>query len=189
MKKFVVSIFALILSSCATTQNFSAANDILALANALLDNNYGEAKRYIDKEALKSQAFGIIRNTIIDKSSKNLGNSLLAQGAAIKGADLLEPVIEALANEVFEAKNLSYFAHKAGLNQNLTTPSKFKAGLALNTVSEGRVCIPDPNTKQCLLYFGKYENVWKLNGFNEIALYNRYEERIKEAGQNLGLKL
>lgn len=188
MKKFFIIGLVLATSSCATTQNFSAASDILAFVNALRDNNYPEAQRYIDKTSLKNQAFGIIRNALIDKTSQNLGNSLLAQGAAIKGADLLQPFIETLADEAFEAKNLSYFTHKAGLIQNFSSPSKFKAGLALKTVSEGRICIPDPETKQCLLYFGKYENVWKLNGFNEAALYNKYESRIKQATENFGFK-
>lgn len=188
MKKIAILFGLLALSSCATTQNFSAANDILALINALKSNNYAEAQRYIDKNSLKTQAYGIIRNAMIDKGSEKVGDSLIGKSAIIAGVDLLKPVIEALSDEAFEAKNLSYFTNKAGLNQNFATPSKFKAALALNTVSEGRVCIPDPATKQCLLYFGRYENTWKLNGFNEVALYNKYESRIKQATQNLSFK-
>lgn len=188
MKKIATIIAFFAFSSCATTQNFSAANDILALMDALKSNNYALAQNYIDKTALKTQAYGIIRNAMIDKGSEKIGDSLLGKSAVIAGVDLLKPVIEALSDEAFEAKNLAYFTNKAGLNQNFATPSKFKAALALDSVADGRVCIPDPATKQCLLYFGRYENTWKLNGFNEVALYNKYETRIKQATQNLTLK-
>ncbi len=189
MKKILILFSAFLFSSCASVQNYSAANDILALINALKANNYPEAQKYIDKNALKTQAYGIIRNAMIEKGSQKLGDSFIAKSAAIAGVDLLKPVIEALSDEAFEAKNLSYFAQKAGLNQNFTTPSKFKTSLVLNSLEDGRVCIPDPTTKKCLLYFGRYENQWKLNGFNEMAIYDRYENHIKKATEELGFKL
>lgn len=174
MKKTIL-LFCIIFSACATTTNYGAADDILAFAKGLRDNNLNLIESHIDKNALKQQAMTIARDIAIKEASKKMGNGFGAQVAAITAVDILKPVIEAAANEALKPENLSFFARRAGLNNNLEMPSRFKASLALTKIEENKVCVKDPSTKNCILYFGNYGNVWKLNGFDEKAL----RERIK----------
>ncbi|MBN8649041.1 MAG: hypothetical protein J0L55_13895 [Caulobacterales bacterium] len=175
MKNFSFA-FILFFSACATTTNYGAADDILQFAIGLRDNNSSLIESHIDKPALKSQAMTLMRDMAIKEASSKMGNSLGAQAAAIATVDLLKPVFEAIANEALKPNNLAYFARRAGMQNNLDMPSRFSATLAINNIDANRVCIRDPKTKKCLLYFGKYSNVWRLNGFDE----NVFSERLRQ---------
>lgn len=173
MKKHLVLISVLLLSSCATATSFSAADDVRTLAIALRDGNYAAIESHIDKRALKAQAMQIARDVAIEEGAKQLGSGLGAQVASIAAVDALKPVIEALADRAIEPDALAFFARQAGVNENLQIPSRFRATLALKTINDGRVCVVDDKTKRCMLYFGKYENGWRLNGVDEATLRMR----------------
>lgn len=170
MKIYFVFTGLLLLSSCATATSYSAADDVRALAIGLRDRNYAAIESHIDKRALKAQAMQIARDVAIEEGAKQLGNGLGAQVASIAAVDALKPVIEALADRAIEPDALAYFARQAGVNENLQIPSRFRATLALKSVNDGRVCVVDDKTKRCMLYFGKYENGWRLNGIDETTL-------------------
>ena len=175
MKKFTI-LAVLLLSSCATTEKFGAADDILEFASGLQNNNAPMIERHLDRQSLRNQAQSIARDVAYAQISKQMGDGFGAQIAAAAAADLAKPLINTIADEALSTQNLSYFAQKAGLNRNLQLPSRFKAGLALQALDETRVCVPDDDTKKCVLYFGRYPDAWKLYAIDEQALRKRLEK-------------
>ncbi len=178
MKK-IFFVLILFLNSCATTTNYGAADDILQFALGLRDNNPQIIEKYMDKKALKTQSMLLMREMAITEASKKMGNNLAAQAAAISAADLLKPVFEAIANQALKPENIAYFAKRAGLQANLEMPSRFSAALALNKIDDNKVCVKEPKTNKCLLYFSKYENIWRLSGFDEFELSQRLKQLKK----------
>ena len=175
MRKYIspivsITLMALALVSCATATNFDAADDIRNFAIALRDRNYPVIESHIDKRALKAQAMMIARDIAIQEGAKRLGTGLGAQVASIAAVDALKPVIEALADRALEPDALAYFVHQAGVDQSIQVPSRYRTTIALKYLEDGRVCVPDDKTKRCMLYFAKYDNVWKLNGVDEQSL-------------------
>ena len=67
----------------------------------------------------------------IDQATKQMGNDFKAKLAAVAIANLAKPIVDMITDEALSAENLSYFAQKAGLNQNLKLPSRFKTSLAI----------------------------------------------------------
>jgi hypothetical protein len=68
---------------------------------------------------------------------------------------------------------LADLARRSGLTPETRLPGRTITAIALKRVPDGRVCAPDPQTKGCLLYFGKYPSGWKLNAIDEVALRAR----------------
>lgn len=178
MKKLFIAAI-LFLSSCATTTNYGAADDILQFAIGLRDNNIALIENHIDRRALKTQAMQLMRDMAIKETSNKFGNNLAANAAAIATIDLLKPVFEAIANEALKPANLAYFARRAGMQSNLDMPSRFSAALALNKIDDNKVCIKDAKTKNCLLYFSKNTNIWRLSGFDETE-FSKVLKQIKK---------
>lgn len=176
MKKLLL-LSVLLLSSCATTGKIAAADDILEFAQGLQNNDSVRIERHLDREALKRQANFIARDVALEQISKEMGNDLKAKLAAIAFANLAKPIVDMITDEALSSDNLSYFAQKAGLTQNLKLPSRFKTSLAIQYISETKVCIPDDKTKQCILYFGQYPDAWKLYAIDENALRARLKSK------------
>lgn len=176
MKKLFLLTF-LFLNACATTSKIAAADDILEFAIGLQNNDPYKIERHLDREALKRQANFIARDVAIDQVTKQMGNDLKAKLAAVALANLAKPIVDMVTDEALSPENLSYFAQKAGLNQNLKLPSRFKTSLALQYISDTKVCIPDDNTKKCILYFGQYPDGWKLYAIDEDALRARLKSK------------
>ena len=176
MKKLLF-IAILFLNSCATTGKIAAADDILEFATGLQNNDSYKIERHLDRESLKRQANFIARDIAIDQATKQMGNDFKAKLAAVAIANLAKPIVDMITDEALSAENLSYFAQKAGLNQNLKLPSRFKTSLAIQYISDTKVCIPDDNTKKCILYFGQYPDAWKLYAIDEAALRARLKAK------------
>lgn len=162
-----------LVSGCATINTYDAADDIRKLAIALQGRDENAIARYIDKRALRAETANIARDIVIDKSRNALGGGIGAQIAAVTAADTFKPVINVLADRAVQPDVLAYMASRAGLNQNTEIPSRFKASLALHDIGNNSVCVNDDVTKQCALYFGRYSDGWKLNGFNQQLLKER----------------
>jgi hypothetical protein len=184
-KKSFVKFFAIAslfgFAACATTTKYGAAGDILEFVTGLQNNDVNMINRHIDRQALKNQAIYIARDVAVKAASEKLGKGMGAQIAAIAAADLAKPVIEALADEALSAENLSFFARRAGLNQNIEMPSRFVAQLALQKISDTKVCIPDTKTNRCALYFGQYPDGWKLYAFDDSVLIERLQSKIAKS--------
>lgn len=177
MKKLSIIVIFGLISACATATNYGAANDIRNFAIALQSRNLSQIDRYTDKNALKSQAMQIAREIAIEQGSARMGNSFGAQVAAVAAADILRPVIETLAERALAPENLAIMARRAGLNSQTQLPSRAAATFAIQTIDGSRVCVPDTQTKRCLLYFSKYPDNWRLVGVDETALRERMRIR------------
>ena len=173
MKK-IFAPFALaitVLSGCATGPGPSeASTDVRAFAMALRDRDMAGIEARIDRPALQGQVNGLARAIASEEIAKRTGGSALL---GILGADLAAPIIEGLARRALEPDVLADLARRSGLTPETRLPGRTITAIALRIVPDGRVCAPDPQTRGCLLYFGKYPSGWKLNAIDEVALRAR----------------
>jgi hypothetical protein len=176
MKK-ILTTFAVSLtfvSGCATGPGPSeASTDVRAFAMALRDRDLAAIESRIDRPALQGQVNGLARAIAADEIAKRTGGGGTGAFLGLFGADLAAPIIERLANRALEPDVLADIARRAGLTPETRLPGRTITALALRSVPDGRVCAPDPQTRGCLLYFGKYPSGWKLNAIDETALRAR----------------
>jgi hypothetical protein len=173
MKKIFagLSMAIVCVAGCATTPGpGDASTDVRAFATALRDRHLAGIEARIDRPALQAQANGLARAIAADEISKRTGASPLV---SMFGADLASPIIEALVRRALEPDMLADMAQRAGLTADKPIPGRMVTAIALRRVPDGRVCAPDPQTRSCLLYFGKYPTGWKLNALDETALRAR----------------
>jgi hypothetical protein len=162
------------LSGCATGPGPSeAAADVRAFAMALRDRDMAGIEARIDRPALQGQVNGLARQIASDEIAKRTGGGGTGAILGLFGADLAAPVIERLAQRALQPDVLADIARRAGLTPETRLPGRTVTSLALRNVPDGRVCAPDPQTRGCLLYFGKYPSGWKLNAIDETALRAR----------------
>jgi hypothetical protein len=156
------------LSGCATTLDATdASRDVRAFAMALRDRDLPGIEARIDRVALQGQVTGLARAMASDEIAKRTGGNL---ALGMLGADLASPIIEMLAKRALEPDILADLARRSGLTPEVNLPGRAVTALALKSIPDGRVCAPDPTTRDCLLYFGKYPTGWKLNAIDETAL-------------------
>jgi hypothetical protein len=176
MKK-ILTTFAVSLafvSGCATGPGPSeASTDVRAFAMALRDRDLAAIESRIDRPALQGQVNGLARAIAADEIAKRTGGGGTGALLGLFGADLAAPIIERLARRALEPDMLADIARRAGLTPETRLPGRTITALALRSVPDGRVCAPDPQTRGCLLYFGKYPSGWKLNAIDETALRAR----------------
>jgi Protein of unknown function (DUF2939) len=169
----VVALTAL--SGCATGPGPSdASNDVRAFAMALRDRDTAGIESRIDRPALQGQVNGLARAIAAEEVSKRTGGSAMV---GMFAADLAGPIIERLAQKALEPDMLADLARRSGLTPETRLPGRTVTAIALKSVPDGRVCAPDPQTRGCLLYFGKYPSGWKLNAIDEVALRARLAPR------------
>jgi hypothetical protein len=176
MKKiFACSALALgMVSGCATSPGPSeASSDVRAFAMALRDRDLPGIEARIDRPALQGQVNGLARAIATDEIAKRAGGGGAGALLGLFGADLAGPIIERLAARALEPDVLADLARRSGLTPETRLPGRTVTSLALRSVPDGRVCSPDPQTRGCLLYFGKYPSGWKLNAIDETALRAR----------------
>ncbi len=158
-------------TGCATGPGPSeASGDIRAFAMALRDRDMAGIESRIDRPALQGQVNGLARAIAGEEIAKRTGGSALL---GLLGADLAAPVIETLARRALEPDVLADLARRSGLTPETRLPGRTVTAFALKGLPDGRVCAPDPQTRGCLLYFGKYPSGWKLNAIDEVALRAR----------------
>jgi hypothetical protein len=170
IRKTLILIFSLALSSCATISRHDASSDVLALVSALRDGNLYEIEAHIDKNSLKYQAMQIAREILIEEASQRIGHGIGGQIAAVAAVDMLNPVIESLAARAVEPDAIAFFARKAGLRQQTAMPSRIEATIAIRPIDNNRICVPNPQTNRCVLYFNKFPDRWKLVAIDEAEL-------------------
>jgi predicted small secreted protein len=177
MMKKRISLFLvsfLTLTACATGPGASdAAPDVRAFAMALRDRDMAGIESRIDRPALQGQVNGLARALAAEEIAKRTGGGGAGSLLGLFGADLAAPIIERLAARALQPDVLADLSRRAGLTPETRLPGRTVTALALRSVPDGRVCAPDPQTRSCLLYFGKYPSGWKLNAIDETALRAR----------------
>jgi outer membrane lipoprotein SlyB len=157
-------------AGCATTQTYGASDDVRALAIALQTRDLAGIEARINRPMLEAQVGGIARAMAAEDLGRRFGGGAGAQVAGVFAADLAGPIIEALARRALQPDTLADFARKAGITPDTRLPGRTVTALALQKVTDERVCAPDPETRSCLLYFGRSATGWRLDGINEAAL-------------------
>jgi hypothetical protein len=176
MKKMVapLALALALMSGCATGPRPSdAANDVLAFATALRDRDIAGIEARVDRAALLGQISGLARAIAADEVAKRAGGGGTAALLGLFAADMAAPMIDSLSQWALEPDILADLARQAGLTPETRLPGRTVTALALRGLPDGRVCAPDPQTRGCLLYFGKYPSGWKLNAIDEVALRAR----------------
>jgi Protein of unknown function (DUF2939) len=178
MKKIIAPIMLALafMSGCATGPGTSeASTDVRAFAMALRDRDLAGIESRIDRPALMGQVNGIARSMAANEIAKQTGGGSTGFVLGLFGADLAAPIIEQLTKRALEPDVLADLARRAGLTPETRLPGRTVTALALRSIPDGRVCAPDPQTRGCLLYFGKYRSGWKLNAIDETALRARMD--------------
>jgi hypothetical protein len=172
--QWIAGMACLGLAGCATGPGVSeASSDVRAFAMALRDRDMAGIETRIDRPALQNQVNGLARAIAAEEIAKRTGGGGTGSLLGLFGADLAAPIIERLASRALQPDVLADIARRAGLTPETRLPGRTVTALALRSVPDGRVCAPDPQTRGCLLYFGKYPSGWKLNAIDETALRAR----------------
>lgn len=176
MKKIIapLALVATLVLGCATGPGPSeAATDVRAFAMALRDRDLAGIESRIDRPALQGQVNGLARAIAAEEIAKRTGGGGTGSLLGLFGADLAGPIIERIASRALQPDVLADLARRAGLTPETRLPGRTVTAIALKSIPDGRVCAPDPQTRGCLLYFGKYPSGWKLNAIDETALRAR----------------
>jgi hypothetical protein len=164
----------LVLNGCATAPApLDASSDVRAFVMALRDRDLPGIEARIDRPAVQGQVTGIARAIAASEIAKRTGGGEGGQILGVLGADLANPLLERLSRQALEPAILADLARRAGLTPETVLPSRTATGMGLKRLPDGRVCAPDPQTKACILYFGRYPSGWKLNAMDEAALRGR----------------
>lgn len=154
MRRLVLILAALALSSCATAQKLGAANDVHALLISIRDNDTTAFDAHVDHEALKAQ----LKTRLGDVIGKNkTANDL----AALLGPSVVDFADQALVRP----KTFRMVAEQYGYKADTKIPGAIAISQALKTLPDGRVCATKTKDGPCLLMFTKEDGVWKLSGF------------------------
>ena len=154
MRRLVLILAALALSSCATAQKLGAANDVHALLISIRDNDTTAFDAHVDHEALKAQ----LKTRLGDVIGKNkTANDL----AALLGPSVVDFADQALVRP----KTFRMVAEQYGYKADTKIPGAIAISQALKTLPDGRVCATKKKDGPCLLMFTKEDGVWKLSGF------------------------
>ena len=154
MRRLVLILAALALSSCATAQKLGAANDVHALLISIRDNDTTAFDAHVDHEALKAQ----LKTRLGDVIGKNkTANDL----AALLGPSVVDFADQALVRP----KTFRMVAEQYGYKADTKIPGAIAISQALKTLPDGRVCATKKKDGPCLLTFTKEDGVWKLTGF------------------------
>jgi predicted small secreted protein len=176
MKKIIAPfvLVAALAAGCATGPGPSEASaDVRAFAMALRDRDMAGIEARIDRPALQGQVNGLARAIAAEEIAKRTGGGGTGSLLGLFGADLAGPIIERIASRALQPDVLADLARRAGLTPETRLPGRTLTAFALRSIPDGRVCAPDPQTRGCLLYFGKYPSGWKLNAIDEVALRAR----------------
>lgn len=169
-----LGLVVLALTGCATSPGANEASaDVRAFAMALRDRDMAGIESRIDRPALQNQVSGLARAIAAEEIAKRTGGGGTGALLGLFGADLAAPIIERIAGRALQPDVLADIARRAGLTPETRIPGRSVTAFALRSVPDGRVCAPDPQTRGCLLYFGKYPSGWKLNAIDETALRAR----------------
>ena len=154
MKRAFLSVLAcLALASCASPQQYSAADDIHEFLIAVRDNDRALFNAHVDREALARQLEGRILKEIPDDP--------IARGV---GAVLAAPLADAATGLIAQPRVFRAVAVYNGYDPAKPIPRKVLIAQALRNAGAGRVCIGD-SKDPCTLVFSRVGDVWRLIAF------------------------
>lgn len=152
MKRLLLAL-PLLLSACATPQQYSAADDIHAFMIAVRDNDRAAFNAHVDRDALALQLEGRILEELPQGGTAGAIGALIAAPVAGIATDLVAQP------RVFRA-----IAVSNGYDPAKPLPGRMLIAQALTNAGGGRVCVGDKEDP-CILVFSRAGNVWKLTAF------------------------
>jgi hypothetical protein len=159
-----------LLMGCASIAPSRATMEIRSFLTALRDNNRAGIEARIDRAALSLQISEVSRAIGEAESKRFLGDGLLG---GIIGA-VAGSALEFAGPSVVDPAILMAIARRAGLLADSHVPNQFQAQLYLRNLPDGRVCVPDPQTRTCLLFFtDNVELGWQLTSVDPAVLRSR----------------
>lgn len=154
MKPILAAVLAgLLLTACATPQQYDAARDIHAFLIAVRDGDRATFETHVDRRALRRQLeYRIIDELPRDPVLRALGSLVSAPVANVATDALLRP-------QVFRT-----VAVYNGYDPSRPLPRPALIAQALRNAGSGQVCIGDRKSP-CTLVFAREEGVWRLVAF------------------------
>jgi hypothetical protein len=184
LPRLALALLTVALAGCASTgDRFGASSDIRALAVALQTRDLAGIEARINRPMLEAQVDGMARALAADEISRRMGGGTGAQIAGVFAADLVGPIVSVIARRALQPDTLADLARQAGLTPEARLPGRTLTAIALDSVGRDRVCAPDPQTRSCLLYFGRGPTGWRLDGIDETTLRAKLRPAAGEAAR------
>jgi hypothetical protein len=147
-----------VLTSCATTQSFSAAGDVHSLLVAVRDDDRAAFDAHVDRRALEAQ----IQAKLIERTR----NARLGEGGMGLGLLLSGPLARAAGGVLIQPEVFRAVAEYYGYRPDTPVPGAFALATALSPLPDGRVCARDRRGGPCLLTFADEDGTWRLVAFD-----------------------
>ena len=163
-----LSLAALSLAGCATTERISAAPDVHALMVAIRDDDRAAFDAHVDRPALEGEIQALIlrRAAAPDAPPAVKAAALLLSGpmAGVAGDVFIRP-------SVFRAV-AEYYGYRPGQ----PLPGDFAIAEMLRGLPGGQVCAARRHGG-CLVTFADEDGVWRMVGFDGDLAMLRLEHR------------
>jgi hypothetical protein len=157
----LLGIAGLFLASCATTQKFSAANDVHSLLVAIRDDDRAAFDAHIDKPALVAQF-----QAMMIQGTRGAGVPASVNGAAL----VLSGPLSRVAGKIFLRPDIfRAVAEYYGYAADTPIPGALSLTAALRSLPDGRVCATRRRNGPCLLTFAREGETWRLVAFDGDA--------------------
>ncbi len=164
---FAILGIGLALASCATTQRYSAADDVRALLISIRDDDPQMFESYIDRPSLQRD--------IGDRIGRELVGRVGDDRLRIIGA-ILGPIVGGAVGDIFiRPSTFRRVAELYGYRASQPLPSRLAIASVLRPQGDGQVCAPVQEKGPCVLIFREADDHrWRLVGFEgDLGMLNK----------------
>ena len=151
---FLGGLACLFLASCASPQQYSAADDIHEFLIAVRDNDRAMFNAHVDRDSLARQLEARLLKEVVPEDP-------VARGI---GAFIAAPVADAATSLIAQPRVFRAVAIYNGYDPSKPIPRKVLIAQVLKNAGAGRVCIGD-SKNPCALVFSRVGDVWRLTGY------------------------
>ena len=150
-------VTVLMLSACATLEQYDAANDIRAFLLAIRDTDQTAFDAHIDRPALKEQVRARLIAYIMQRQDTG--------GLAVFGAALAGPIADYAVDHLAQPQVFLAVAEAEGYSPDQPVPSAAFLTPLIKPVDADRACVSEKVGGACVLVFRKEDGAWKLIAF------------------------
>lgn len=144
MRTVILALGAAALTACSGAQTkYGAAEDIRVFIVAVRENDRATFERHVDREALRTQVLGQLRE----------------EAGPLAGA-LSGSFAEQAADQLIRPESFQMALQQAGAPAR--TPTAAEIATQVRVVEDERVCLPRSPNGPCAITFADQGGVWKL---------------------------
>ena len=177
-----ILVGGLIVSSCATQTERTAAPEIVAFLTAISRGDETGVAEGMDLPALQAQVSGVAQKVVSEEftQSGSLVGRILSRVSPI--------LVDRAVGQALEPKSIIELATKRGVRERLGRLGPNAVAIGLQTLPNGQLCLPDGVNGSCSFKFSQSNGSWKLVALEEAWLERRLKVQIEERRGNSGTK-